>query len=867
MGELRILNKTFPGPHTSASDAGKTYYYQVRAKDQAGNVSAWKDGSFKVSDVTAPTLSGIAVAQGEKDYSFTVTAKASDNVTAEKDIALSFRYAESKEALANAKAGSLTFTVTASDAGKTLYYQVGAKDKDGNETWSAVQSVTVKDVTAPEIRKVDLVQEDGKYTFAMTAEAADNVKDAKFSYKIRYAETQEGVANGKTVNGNKLTLDSKGADAGKTIYYQVSVSDAAGNESWSAIQSVTVKDVTAPVIKSVEMLQTEGSYDFAASVTAEDNVKEGKITYLLRHAESREALEQAGAGSLNFTLTAADAGKTMYYQLLAKDEAGNETWSDVKSFTVADFTAPEIQNLSILQGKADYVFDVLAEVTDNLTAADKLTYVVKVAENENALGSAEVIRGTQFTLTSADAAQNFVYQLGVTDEAGNTLWSDAQNFTVSDVTSPDAPAELSSAIDRLDITLSWKEALDNVGVAGYEVRYGMTENLEGEVVYTQEASLKLSDIDYGVWYYQVRSVDAAGNVSDWSGTAGFTFLPPPPEGFAGDSNGVSWNEVPHVAGYVVEYSLDNFETILKVETAGSALSTLSLPQGTYQWRVRPVEITEWSSGNEITAEDSLKSEVLEAAEDGNTDVFFASGVTRWEVGYSALHDGTLNGWEGTKEKVVLTGKNRITDVFIGSADANVLLMTDDANGDALFVEDIYSAFPDDDKQARLSQIDEIRAGAGDDIVDLTGRHFVCKGSGLTIHGGLGDDTIWAGHSSNTLYGDAGNDRIVGGTGDDAIIGGEGDDAMHGGGGNDTFFFGDDFGNDTVEQLDDGTVTLHFESENGSWNEETRVYTSGYNSVTVIGNAQVNIVFGESAVAGAFDDSSSEKIFEEKALLA
>ncbi|MBR7104108.1 MAG: hypothetical protein IKC65_04135, partial [Lentisphaeria bacterium] len=128
-------------------------------------------------------------------------------------------------------------------------------------------------------------------------------------------------------------------------------------------------------------------------------------------------------------------------------------------------------------------------------------------------------------------------------------------------------------------------------------------------------------------------------------------------------------------------------------------------------------------------------------------------------------------------------------------------------------------------------------------------------------------TIWAGHSSNTLYGDAGNDRIVGGTGDDAIIGGEGDDAMHGGGGNDTFFFGDDFGNDTVEQLDDGTITLHFESENGSWNEETRVYTSGYNSVTVIGNAQVNIVFGESAVAGAFDDSSSEKIFEEKALLA
>ncbi|MGI5871582.1 MAG: calcium-binding protein, partial [Bacillota bacterium] len=262
--------------------------------------------------------------------------------------------------------------------------------------------------------------------------------------------------------------------------------------------------------------------------------------------------------------------------------------------------------------------------------------------------------------------------------------------------------------------------------------------------------------------------------------------------------------------------------------------------------------------------------------DGNTDVFFANANGNWAAGYAAQHAGILNGWNGTGEQVTLTGKNKLADIFEGSDDANILVMSDAANGDALFMDDIYTALPGtiDEQQARIAQIDEIRAGVGDDIVDMTSQRFEYVGDGVKIYGGLGNDTIWANNGNNTLFGDAGNDRIVGGANNDVIIGGIGNDSLHGGGGNDIFCFGGDWGTDTIEQLDGGEITLWFESgSENNWNADTLTYTDGTNSVKVSGISADNIslkfgndssdLYDELAISGCFDDAASEKIFEDK----
>ena len=223
-----------------------------------------------------------------------------------------------------------------------------------------------------------------------------------------------------------------------------------------------------------------------------------------------------------------------------------------------------------------------------------------------------------------------------------------------------------------------------------------------------------------------------------------------------------------------------------------------------------------------------------------------------------------NGWRGTNERAALTGKNIITDVFSGSTDANVLVLTDDANGDALFLDDAFTALGN---QARLSNIDEIRAGAGNDVIDLTSPKFAYLGDEMTVFGGAGDDTIWANSGENTLYGDAGNDRIIGGSGNDFIIGGAGNDVLHGGGGNDTFCFGANWGTDTVEQLANGKVILRFETGSMSnWNAATKTYTSGNNTVTVTGTGDIELYFGTASTLPeeAFAPAASNKIFEQLA---
>ena len=344
--------------------------------------------------------------------------------------------------------------------------------------------------------------------------------------------------------------------------------------------------------------------------------------------------------------------------------------------------------------------------------------------------------------------------------------------------------------------------------------------------------------------------------------------PSPYRNLTGNANGISWNTTVIGANHIVEYSSDNFTNSMRLHTSNNQIDTWGLPSETWQWRIKENNADNWTTGPEIVQNIHYTPNKFVSDKDGDMDVFFANASGSWESGYAAQHLGILNSWSGTNEQVILTDKNKLSDIFEGSTDTNILVMTDDANGDALFVDDIYTALPGTvaEQQARIVQIDEIRAGLGDDIVDMTSQRFAYVGDGVTIYGGLGNDTIWANNGNNTLFGDAGNDRIVGGSDRDVIVGGIGNDSMHGGGGEDIFCFGENWGQDTVEQLVDGKVTLWFESGSASnWNADTLTYTDGANSVTVSGVINITLRFGAdtSLPAGCFEDAASEKIFEDK----
>ena len=239
--------------------------------------------------------------------------------------------------------------------------------------------------------------------------------------------------------------------------------------------------------------------------------------------------------------------------------------------------------------------------------------------------------------------------------------------------------------------------------------------------------------------------------------------------------------------------------------------------------------------------------------DGIADVFLArpSGEL-WSDDYIAVNKGYIDvndvksGILGNMpERKSIAGRNKICDVFTGSGDASVLLLTDDAwlsepigaRGDALFLDDIYSASGYDTKEkARLCHIDEIYTGAGDDVIDMTSNRYVYYGSGMTIHGGDGDDVIWSNQGANILFGDAGDDRLTGSRfSNEIFIGGTGDDTLNGFSGDNVFCFGEDWGNDTVQyNASEGSGTLVFVAglADYNWDEANRTFTCGGNSVTV-----------------------------------
>ena len=343
----------------------------------------------------------------------------------------------------------------------------------------------------------------------------------------------------------------------------------------------------------------------------------------------------------------------------------------------------------------------------------------------------------------------------------------------------------------------------------------------------------------------------------------------------------TWEKVEGAKQYIVEYSTDDFAHVLVVATPGTTVDTLNLPGGTYQWRVKDADDDSnvWAVGEPIESEnDPGTAKVLRANGDGNYDLFFANACGTWEAGYVAQHVGSIDDWDGTKEYAAVFGKNKLADIFEGSDDANILLLTDDANGDALFVDDIYTELPGtlEEQQARIAQISEIHGGGGDDIIDMTSQRFEYIGGGIIIRGGDGNDVIWANKGGNWLFGDMGDDRIVGASGDDLIAGGIGDDRMHGGGGDDVFAFCENWGKDTVEQLAGGKVTLWFASgDETNWDADSLTYSDGENSVTVKGVTveQIELKFGDDGSElfaslsdlDAFEAFTSRKIFEEAAL--
>jgi Ca2+-binding RTX toxin-like protein len=169
----------------------------------------------------------------------------------------------------------------------------------------------------------------------------------------------------------------------------------------------------------------------------------------------------------------------------------------------------------------------------------------------------------------------------------------------------------------------------------------------------------------------------------------------------------------------------------------------------------------------------------------------------------------------------------------GGADVDTLELTDVA--DVFFLHASFSGFhaslmlsndySGNSGMARIENIENINAGGGDDIIDLTSPDYSLAGQNITVDGGEGSDTLWGSDANETLKGGSGEDQLFGGAGINELIGGSGADE---------FQFTKTSVNDTIADfsISDGDTLKFFNTGGAQFDRDSIALNSAGDELTI-----------------------------------
>lgn len=248
-----------------------------------------------------------------------------------------------------------------------------------------------------------------------------------------------------------------------------------------------------------------------------------------------------------------------------------------------------------------------------------------------------------------------------------------------------------------------------------------------------------------------------------------------------------------------------------------------------------VEVFQIIGSEESDIIDSIENSADIIVAGSGDDVINFKADNLWQE-YSNFIYNAWNVYSG--DEISISGKVRSYDAFDGGEGYDILNLT--SQNDVLFLDD--SIVSNLGEIAKISGIEEINAGDGNDVIDLTSLTFTYDD--IIINGGNGNDILWSSDGNDILSGEDGDDNLQSGLGDDILNGGngddilkayDGDDIINGGSGADIMLGGD--GNDqfiyknitdsTIDSLD---IILDFIQ-----NEDIiKLETLGFDSINKLG---------------------------------
>ena len=408
-----------------------------------------------------------------------------------------------------------TYTLAASDEGKTIRVRVAFTDRGGYAE-SLTSSATATVAAAPNSPAtgapiISGTTEVGKTLTADTSDIADadGLSGATFTYQWI---ANDGSADTDIQDATDSTYTLVADDEGKTVKVRVSFTDNAGNVE--TLTSTATNSVAArPNSAATGAPTINGTVQVGETLTADtsgigdaDGLNNVSYSYQWVANDGTADTDITDAADSTYTLVAADEGKTVKVQVSFTDDAGNEeTLTSAATDAVASLPNNPATGVPTITGVVQ-VGETLTAETISIADADGLDNAVFsyqwLADDADISGAT----GKTYALTEADEGKTVKVQVSFTDDAGNeeTLTSAATDAVASLPNSPATGAPTITGVVQVGETLtaettgiadadgldnavfSYQWLADDADISGATGKtYALTEADEGKTVKVQ----------------------------------------------------------------------------------------------------------------------------------------------------------------------------------------------------------------------------------------------------------------------------------------------------------------------------------------------------------------------------------------------